>query len=123
MGAPVLTFGTSGVRLSAVGGHNHITVDFTSDIDYQAFECRATKHGEDFGVGRGQLVAAFSHTPAGVQRTFDIFDSYLIEGEGEYRISLFAQSTDGAWNDTQWFAPNGSACMKDADGKLFFSGR
>ena len=123
MGAPNLTFSASGVRISAAGGHNHIMVEFVSDTNYQAFECRTTKQGDEFGVGRGQLIAAFSHTPAGVQRTFDVFDSYLIEGEGEYRISLFAQSVDGNWNDTQWFSPRGSACMKDADGKIFFSRR
>ena len=123
MGAPGLAFTVSGARISSVGGHNYITVEFLSDTDYQAFECRATKRGEPFGVGVGALIASFSFTPAGVERSFDVYDRYLLQGDGDYRISLFAQSIGGAWNDNQWFAPLGSACMRGADGNLFLSGR
>ena len=52
MAAPKLTFSISGEKVSAVSGFDYIIVAFQSDIPYQAFECRATKAGEEYGVGR-----------------------------------------------------------------------
>ena len=63
MAAPGLTFTVSGTRLSDETGFDFITVSFTSDIAYTAFECRATKEGEDYGVGRGVLVRPRSMLP------------------------------------------------------------
>ena len=51
MAAPGLTFTITGNKISAVSGFDSITVKFSSDIAYQAFECRATKTGEDWGRG------------------------------------------------------------------------
>jgi hypothetical protein len=72
-------------------------VTFTANGPYKSFECRATKSGESWGVGIGTLIASFSQTPANTSRSFDIYDDYLVNGDGEYRISLFAQGTDGSW--------------------------
>lgn len=107
MSAPNLTFDISGTELSDEAGFDHITVTFSTDAQYQAFECRATKVGEDWGLGKGVLVASFSQTPAGVPRTFEVYDDFLVHGDGEYRISLFAQGMDGSWNDNWGFIPNG----------------
>ena len=123
MGAPNLTFSVTGDKLSAVSGFDTITVSFEADAPYKAFECRATKSGEAWGVGRGALVASFSQTPANTPRQFDIYDDYLLEGDGEYRISLFAQGEDGAWNDSCGFSPSGSSGMMTADGKIFMCRR
>ena len=60
MAAPELTFSITGNKISAVSGFNSITVSFSSDIAYTAFECRATKSGEDWGRGKGALIASFS---------------------------------------------------------------
>ena len=51
MSAPGLTFSITGNKISAVSGFDSITVSFSSDVAYQAFECRATKAGEDWGRG------------------------------------------------------------------------
>ncbi len=99
MAAPVLTFSVSGGKISTVSGFDRISVTFSSDIAYTTFECRATKSGAAWGVGVGSLVASFSSTPAGTSRTFEVYDDYLINGDGKYRISLFAQSANGEWND------------------------
>lgn len=97
-----------------------IVVTFTSDIAYTSFECRATKVGEDWGVGKGSLVASFSSTPANTSRTFEVYDDYLLNGDGEYRISLFAQGADGSWNDNHGFIPSGETeTMLTADGEEF----
>lgn len=119
MSAPRLTFSINGSKVSDESGFDRITVTFQSDIAYKAFECRATKLGEDYGVGKGVLVASFSSTPANTQRTFEVYDDYLVNGDGEYRISLFAQSTDGSWNDNYYYIPNGAAAYITADGKPY----
>ena len=119
MAAPGLTFTVSGTRLSDETGFDFITVSFTSDIAYTEFECRATKEGEDYGVGRGVLVASFSTTPANTKRTFEVYDDFLLSGDGTYRISLFAQGQDGSWNDNHAFIPSGSTGLFTADGQTF----
>lgn len=98
MSAPILTFSITGNKMSSVAGYDSISVQFTSDSVYKSFECRATKVGEPWGVGRGALIASFSQTSANTPRQFDIYDDYLLNGDGEYRISLLAQGINGEWN-------------------------
>ena len=119
MPAPQLTFSVTGSKVSSVTGYDHIDVSFSSDIAYTAFECRATKSGESYGRGVGRLIASFSTTPAGTSRTFEVYDDDLVNGEGEYRISLYAQSQDGGWNDNHAFIPSGSTGLTTADGFRF----
>lgn len=123
MAAPEITFDVSGNTISPVSGFDVITVDFYADIAYTAFECRATRTDADWGRGKGTLIASFSATPANTTRRFEIYDDYLLQGDGQYRISLYAQSADGSWNDNGWFIPSGSAGMLTADGKQFLSMR
>lgn len=105
MSAPVLTFSVSGNKISSVEGHDSISVTFSSDIPYKSFECRATKVGNAWGVGIGTLIASFSQTPANTERQFDIYDDYLLNGDGEYRITLLAQGEDGEWNTNMIVVP------------------
>lgn len=123
MPAPQLTFTVSGTKISEVSGYDHIDVSFSSDIAYVAFECRATKTGEPYGRGVGRLIASFSTTPAGVNRSFEVYDYDLVNGEGEYRIGLYAQSEDGGWNDNHGFIPAQSSGLRTADNKTFLSVR
>lgn len=119
MPAPNLTFTYSGNKISDISGYDHITVSFQSDIPYEQFECRVTKSGESYGRGVGRLIASFSYTPASTSRTFEVYDTDLVNGEGEYRISLYAQSEDGGWNDNCAFIPSGSTGMITSDNKKF----
>lgn len=123
MSAPNLTFSHDKTKLSGVNGYDCISITFSSDIPYTAFECRATKVGADYGVGKGTLVASFSSTPANTSRTFEVYDDYLLNGDGEYRISLFAQGEDGSWNDNGSFIPSNSSGLITSDGKKFLSRR
>lgn len=117
MAAPNLEFTVSGYMLSDESGFDHISVTFSADAQYQSFECRATKVGDDWGLGKGVLVASFSQTPANTQRTFEVYDDFLVNGDGDYRISLFAQGMDGSWNDNQGFIPSGETeTMLTAEG-------
>lgn len=97
MAAPELTFSITGNKISAVSGFNSITVSFSSDIAYTAFECRATKSGEDWGRGKGALIASFSQTPAGTQRTLrSTTISCFPETENtEFRCSRRARTAAG----------------------------
>lgn len=120
MGAPNLSFTFTRGKISDEPGFDCIAVIFSADAPYQAFECRATKAGESWGRGVGTLCASFSATPANVQRTFEVYDDFLVRGDGQYRISLFAQGEDGSWNDNEGFIPYGqSETMLDADGHEF----
>ena len=123
MSAPNLSFSVSGDKVSAVSGFDCIIVAFQADAPYQAFECRATKVGEEYGVGRGTLIASFSQTPAGTQRQFEIYDDFLVGGDGDYRISLFVQGEDGSWNDNHMLIPSGSTALVTADGERFLCER
>ena len=117
MSAPNLEFTVSGNKLSDEAGFDHISVTFSADAQYQSFECRATKVGDEWGVGKGVLVASFSATPANTERTFEVYDDFLVHGDGDYRISLFVQGMDGSWNDNWGFIPSGeSETMLTADG-------
>lgn len=106
MGAPNVTFSISGNKISSASGFDALTVTFSADAATAAFECRATKAGEAWGVGRGTLIASFSATPANVERTFEVYDDYLVSGGGEYRIGLYVQAEDGSWNDTIGLIPS-----------------
>lgn len=119
MAAPELQFTVTGNKISGVAGYDSITVTFKADIAYTAFECRATKAGAEWGRGKGVLIASFSSTPANTQRSFEIYDDYLTSGDGEYRISLFAQSADGGWNDNYSFVPTGESGLMTADNLEF----
>lgn len=99
MAIPALTFTVSGYKLSAKAGFDAVSVSFSSSVAYSQFECRATKAGTSHGVGIGALVASFSTTPANTIRTFEVYDDFLTKGDGDYRVDLYAKSTDGTWSD------------------------
>ena len=101
MAAPEITFNYSNNRIGLVQA---VTVTYSADIDMSQSEVRATKDGDNWGLGIGQLVHYASFTPSGTQRTFDIYDTHLVQGDGTYRISLYGQSAaDGSWNDNEGF--------------------
>lgn len=117
---PEISFSITKNKISDETGNDSLTVAFSSDIPYSAFECRATKDGSNYGVGIGSLIAAFSTAPANTERTFEVYDTDLVSGEGDYRISLFAQSVEtGSWNDNQAFYPSGSEQLITSDAKEF----
>ena len=120
MGAPNITYSVFKNKISAVSGFDSLTVTFSADGAYTSFECRATKSGEAWGVGVGELIASFSQTPANTERTFEVYDDFLLHGDGEYRIGLYVQDADGVWNDTVGFIPSGTdTAMITADGLTF----
>jgi hypothetical protein len=118
--SPGLIFTISKNKISDETGYDSLTVAFSSDIAYSDFECRATLINDNYGLGIGDLIATFSNTPANTERTFEIYDTNLVHGEGEYRISLYAKSVEsGSWNDNHSFITSGVSPLVTNDNKNF----
>lgn len=111
-----LTFSVSANKISSKPGYNVVFVRFSSNVPYRTFECRATKEGDSYGPGIGKLIAAFSYTPAQIERAFEIYDEYLTAGDGNYRISLYAETEDG-----NIFIPSGFTMLITSDGEIFIT--
>ncbi len=62
------------------------------------------------------MTAAF---PAGVVRSFEVYDRFLTVGDGVYRLGLYARGEDGSWNDNVAFLPRGAGGLRTDDGKSF----
>lgn len=116
MAAPQISYSKDYDKVSTM---RHVTVRFSADAEYKSFECRATKTGDPYGVGIGELIASFSYTPAGTERTFEIYNTDLLEGDGLYRLSLFAQGEDGSWNDDIAFYTSENEPVLTSDGKNY----
>lgn len=116
MAAPQISYEKNYDKVSTA---RHVTVIFSADAAYQQFECRATKAGDPYGVGIGELIASFSYTPAGTERTFEIYNTDLLEGDGQYRLSLFAKGQNGSWNDDIAFYTSESEPVLTSDGKNY----
>lgn len=114
MAEPNITFSVSSNKISAKAGYNVVSVTFSSDMAYKTFECRATKDDSPYGPGIGALIAAFSSTPAFIERTFEIYDEHLTMGDGDYRISFYAETSDSTI-----FVPIGSSKLITSDNNIF----
>ncbi len=116
MAAPQISFSQDFAKVSQ---NQHITVTFWADLPYTEFQARATKTGAAYGVGLGSLLAAFGATPAATSRTFEVYNTDLVNGDGEYRLSLFARGEDGAWNDDLGFIVVGGNPLATANNQDF----
>ena len=119
MPAPDITFTVSGNKVSSVSGFDHISVSFFADIAYTECEIRATRVKDAYGKGVGRLIAAFSTTPANTTRTFEVYDTDLLSGDGDYRISIYAESEDGGWNDNHSILPSSAGGLVTSEGQEF----
>lgn len=81
-------------RISGKEGFAVSQVVFTCDIDLQAFEARATKEGNPYGVGQGDLLHSAQDVKNGEDIFFSISSSMLTQGDGNYRVSLYGKAND-----------------------------
>lgn len=96
---PVITVGTpSRSIISDESGVNQCTCTFTSDLALQAWEARATK-GVTPARGVGLLVESGTTLAAGATGTVIVDWNELTNGDGEYVITVYGQSTDGVWSE------------------------
>ena len=96
---PIITVGTpSQTAISAVTGHDQCVCTFTSDLALQQWEARATKAGVTPARGVGLLVESGTTLAAGATATIYVENEELTQGDGEYTITVYGQSTDGVWS-------------------------
>ena len=96
---PVITVGTpSTSRISAITDHDQCVCTFTSDLALQQWEARATKAGVTPARGVGLLVESGGALAANTQATIYVENEELTQGDGEYTITVYGQSTGGIWS-------------------------
>lgn len=96
---PVITVGTPNVSIiSAITGHDQCVCTFTSDLALQQWEARATKAGTTPARGVGLLVESGGSLAANTPATVYVENEELTNGDGEYTITVYGQSTGGVWS-------------------------
>ena len=91
---------------AALGSSNKITVKFTANSALSEWQVRITKAENDYGVDNGTKVCYRTNiaTGAEIEENIPLTSTYFNEGDGVYRVSLFAQrSFDGLWDVTYIF--------------------
>lgn len=97
--APVITVGNpSRTIISDESGFDQSTCTFRSDLALQAWEARATKAGTTPARGVGLLVESGTTLAANTDATVVVDDEELTNGDGEYTITVYGQSTGGVWS-------------------------
>lgn len=85
-------------KISRLLGINECRCSFHCDIDVSKWEARATLEGAPKGRGIGLLVESGTDLKAGEKGLVSILDTELTDGDGNYVISIYAQSSDGVWS-------------------------
>lgn len=96
---PVITVGTpSRTIISDESGYDQCVCTFRSDQALQAWEARATKSGVTPARGVGLLVESGTTLAANTDATIYVENEELTNGDGEYTITVYGQSTGGVWS-------------------------
>ena len=96
---PVITLGTpTRTIISDESGYDQCRCTFTSDQNLQQWEARATKAGVTPARGVGLLVESGTTLSAGATGTVIVDNEELTQGDGEYTITVYGQSTGGIWS-------------------------
>lgn len=96
---PTITVGTpTKTKISRVEGYDQSVVTFTSDMDLQAWEARATIPGVTPARGVGLFVESGTSLSANTEATIYVDDEELTNGDTEYTITVYGQSTGGEWS-------------------------
>ena len=96
---PTITVGTpSRTIISDESGYDQCVCTFRSNMALQAWEARATKSGVTPARGVGLLVESGTTLAANTDATIYVDDEELTQGDGEYTITVYGQSTGGVWS-------------------------
>lgn len=97
---PVITVNTpSRTIISDKSGFDQCVCTFSSDLALAQWEARATKAGTTPARGVGLLVESGGSLAAGATGTVTVDDEELTQGDGEYTITVYGQSTGGVWSE------------------------
>ena len=98
--APTITVGTpTRSIISDESGYDQCVCTFQSNMALQAWEARATKAGVTPARGVGLLVESGTTLAANTDGTVIVDDEELTNGDGEYTITVYGQSTGGVWSE------------------------
>ncbi len=96
---PIITVGTPSRNIiSDESGYDQCVCTFQSDLALLQWEARATKSGVTPARGVGLLVESGGSLPAQTNATVIIDNEELTDGDGEYTITVYGQSTGGVWS-------------------------
>lgn len=96
---PIITVGVpTRTIISDEIGYDQCVCTFTSNMALQAWEARATK-GVTPARGVGLLVESGTTLAAGATGTVYVENEELTNGDGEYTITVYGQSTQGVWSE------------------------
>lgn len=96
---PVITVDTpTRTIISDESGYDQCVCTFSSDLALQAWEARATKSGVTPARGVGLLVESGGALAAGATGTIYVENEELTQGDGDYTITVYGQSTGGIWS-------------------------
>lgn len=96
---PVITVGTpSRSIISDESGYDQCVCTFMSNLPLSQWEARATKAGVTPARGVGLLVESGGSLAANTQATIYVENEELTQGDGEYTITVYGQSTGGIWS-------------------------
>ena len=96
---PTITVGTPSTSIiSDETGYDRCICTFRSNLALQQWEARATKAGVTPARGVGLLVESGTTLAANTDGTIYVDDEELTQGDGEYTITVYGQSTGGVWS-------------------------
>lgn len=97
---PTITVGTpSRTIISDESGYDQSVCSFTADMALQAWEARATKAGTTPARGVGLLVESGGSLAVGATGMVYVENEELTNGDGQYTITVYGQSTQGVWSE------------------------
>lgn len=85
--------------ISGIEGHNQCVCTFKSDQDICKWEARALRGNTNPQRGQGKIVESGGYLACGQEATVIIDYDELNQGDGNYVISVYAQSYNGYWSD------------------------
>lgn len=116
---------TISIDRSRISHHFKANVIVQSDVPFTAYEARATITNESYGKGIGfDLLSDDSSSSGGVVTlsspvtsvSFDV-ESYELEADGNYRISVYVRDESEVWNDCCQLYTSSGEEVKDSDGR------
>lgn len=115
---------TISIDRNRISHHFKANVIVQSDVPFTAYEARATITNESYGKGNGfDLLSDDSSSFNGVVTlgtpvtsvSFDV-ESYELEADGDYRISVYVRDESGVWNDCCQLYTSASETVRDSNG-------
>lgn len=102
---PTVTLGTpTRTIISDENGYTQCVCTFTCDLNCAYWEARAVYNGGATTRGSGTLVESGTNLTANTSASIIVDYSELTNGDGTYKITIYAHATNGMWSDGVYVA-------------------